>query len=211
MAKGGYARISSEKGSSEHPSDGGTLGSRMCPDCHMAHGGECTYMAEGGAVDEMAPLAEHGVHSSPDNEEQHPERGGSLPPLGQKETQEEDSAGEQDLPTLSEALDLHQEVMKDRKRRVHMANGGKVADYEGEDTESSQVGDDDASSSIDAPHMADLTNDSDELDAPLDDPRHERGLNLEPVHTMSDREHDTSDASLVNDILEDRRRKKRGM
>lgn len=46
----------------------------------------------------------------------------------------------------------------------------------------------------------------DELDAPMEDGRDSRGLNAEPVHTMEDDEHDTSDASLVAQIMRERRK-----
>lgn len=45
----------------------------------------------------------------------------------------------------------------------------------------------------------------DEMDAPMEDGRESRGLNLEPVHTMSDDEHDESDASLVAQIIKERK------
>lgn len=49
-----------------------------------------------------------------------------------------------------------------------------------------------------------------EMDAPEEDGRDSRGLNLEPVHTVEDDEHDTSDASLVSEILKDRKSRRRG-
>jgi hypothetical protein len=92
-----------------------------------------------------------------------------------------------------------------------MAKGGSVESYEGEDTESSQVGDDDKGSPIDAPSDSYETKDADEMNAPKEDGRDSRGLDLEPVHSMEDSEHDTSDASLVSEILRDRKKRRMGM
>lgn len=48
-----------------------------------------------------------------------------------------------------------------------------------------------------------------EVDAPLEDGREERGLDLEPAPTIEDEEHDTSNASLVEEILSTRRKARR--
>lgn len=53
-----------------------------------------------------------------------------------------------------------------------------------------------------------MVNDQDEMDAPKEDGRESRGLNTEPVHTMEDDEHDVSDASLVAQVMRERRKRR---
>lgn len=168
----------------------------QCPDC-MAAGGMC--YAHGGEVSnpelemsgESAEMAPHEL-------------------VDQDMRGSEDSSDDQkDMPTLSEALSLSGEVMKDRKRRM-MARGGMVSSYE-DDSESNPHKVGELGESIDAPSMSDMDHDKDEMDAPEQDGRDSRGLDLEPVHTMEDDEHDTSDASLVSQILKDRKKRRMGM
>lgn len=163
--------------------------------------------AEGGAVDAMSPLKEHPAHESEDNEKQHPDREASpkLDPVPEGMDSSDASDMVQDLPHLSKSLSLAAEVMMDRKRRM-LAKGGSVGSLDGP---------------IDEPTMSDLDNDSDEMSANPEDGRQSRGLNLEPVHVMSDSEHDQSDASdqsdykenddsLIGEILRDRKMRRRG-
>lgn len=209
-----------------------------CPDC-MAMGGKC--YAHGGQISkdsqksnvadstERTNLAEGG---EVDNEKLHPEHEAGTPDVDPGISSEEDSDLEKDFPTVSEALSLSAEVMKDRQRRK-MAEGGEVDDmhemvskrpmsknsvesYEGEETESSQVGDDDPSSTIDPPTGRYETKDSDEMDSPKESNRmlESRGLNAARPHIMSDEEHDSSNPSeddLVSQILQDRKKRRRGM
>jgi hypothetical protein len=49
---------------------------------------------------------------------------------------------------------------------------------------------------------------ADEMEAPMEDGRESRGLNAEPVHVMEDDEHDESDASLVAQIVRERRKRR---
>lgn len=51
----------------------------------------------------------------------------------------------------------------------------------------------------------------DEMDAPMEDGRESRGLNISPAQSMEDSEHDVSDASLVSEILKDRKKRRMGM
>jgi len=207
---------------------------RSCPDC-MAMGGSCynhggmireghegpseekshqnagmpnpshaktrDLLAEGGMVNAMRPL-----HTSPeeldgdkDLEELHPDHDAApmeLVSVGMSSKKASDM--ERDLPRKSEDLSLASEIMMDRKRKL-MAKGGMA--------HAMDVGSLD--DGIDAPSDSDLTHDEDELDAPKEDGRFSRGLNLEPVHTMEDDEHDESDASLVSQILRDRKNRRR--
>lgn len=223
MSKGGkagydkdYANISSDTGGS-NPNMGGKLGSRDCPDC-MAMGGCCSAhegYAEGGEVDAMKPLHTKPVESSEDasNEDLHPEHGGGTPMVDPGVSSETYSGMEEDLPKLSEALSLAAEVMKDRSRRK-MAKGGSVQSYEGEDTESSQVGDDETPTP--SPNGMYETKDQDEMDSPKVSNRmnESRGVETAQPHVMSDNEHDSSNPSeddLVSQILQDRKKRRKGM
>ena len=149
----------------------------------MAHGGMAK-MAEGGKVDDMAPLAKHSAMPG-DSEEEHPEREDHLSMPMEHPVQEMDSDLEEGLPMVAKSLSLADEIMKDRKRQK-FAKGGMVGSLKGP---------------VDAPNGADESHDADELDAPMEDGRESRGLNAEPVHTMEDDEHDESDASLVAQII----------
>jgi hypothetical protein len=191
--------------------------SKTCPDCMasggkcMAHGGKAKGYAEGGEVDAKKPLKSKPQGKNFEMEET--KASASMAPhelVDQDMRSSEDSSDDQeDLPHIAKSLSLAAEIMMDRKRRM-MANGGAVEDYEGEDTESSprHVGDDEGP--IDAPDKSYLTEDEDELDAPKEDGRDSRGLNAEPVHSMEDDEHDSSEASLVSEILKDRKSRRRG-
>ncbi len=159
--------------------------------------------AEGGAVDAQRPL-----HSKPegDNYELEESTASQSTPSYQTESSAKNSDDEQDLPRISEHLDLINDIMMDRKRRM-MAKGGSVESYEDDSEGSSKVGMD--KGPIDEPTGMYESNDSDELDAPKEDGRDSRGLNLEPVHDMEDDVHDTSDASLVGQILRERKMRRR--
>lgn len=171
--------------------------SPACSACSMADGGKCmahggmAKMAEGGMVDAQKPL-----HTKPSGSNPEMEASMSTTSMAPHEMVDEDlpnesdsSMDEQDLPTVAKSMSLAAEIMKDRKRQM-MAKGGMV----GSDHEP-----------VDAPTMSDMDHDSDEMDAPMEDGRDSRGLNTEPVHTMEDDEHETSDASLVAQILRDRK------
>lgn len=186
--------------------------------------------AEGGEVDAMKPLHTKPIADSEGIEEMHPEQEDHLPMPRMEPVQRMDSDLQRDPPRLSESLSLAQDIMLDRKRRK-FAQGGEVSS-QGSVSGKAPRRDEELSmrdgshslhdvsedamevgslqDSIDAPDMSDLSNNSDELDAPMEDGRSERGLDLEPVHIMSDDEHDTSDASLVSDILKDRKMRRRG-
>lgn len=172
--------------------------SEMAPQSRQAR------YAEGGKVDAERPLK---TNPRNDNEEEHPDREGSpLDLVSEGMDSEKASDMERDMPRESMDLNLHQEVMMDRRRR-QLAMGGSVKSYE-DGSESSKVGL--LQEAIDAPDMSDLSNNSDEKSATEQDGRYQRGLNLEPVHTMEDDSHDTSEASLVAEILRDRKKYKRG-
>lgn len=104
--------------------------------------------------------------------------------------------------------------------RQQMAKGGLVANEEVRNNKSPLDLDNDkpedysmvgaVEGPIDSADGSDESNNADELDAPREDGRGERGLNLEPVHVMKDDEHDQSDASLVSEILRDRKNRRRG-
>lgn len=152
--------------------------------------------AEGGSVNAMRPLE---TDPQDDNEEEHPDREEApMPMVSEGMDSEEASDMERSMPRRSKDLSLSEEIMMDRKRKL-MAKGGMAHAME--------VGS--LQDAIDAPDRSDMDNDADELDAPREDGREDRGLNLEPVHTMEDSEHDVSDASLVSDILRDRKRRRR--
>lgn len=159
--------------------------------------------AEGGAVNEMRPLE---THPQDGNEKQHPEQEASPMDMVSRGMDSEDASDmERDMPQESVNISLADEIMKDRKRKL-MARGGSVESYESDDPRDT-VGT--LHGKIDKSDMSNLSNDSDELDAPKEDGRYQRGLNLEPVHTMEDSEHDVSDASLVSEILKDRKNRRR--
>lgn len=162
--------------------------------------------AEGGQVNAERPLE---TDPTDDNEEEHPDREGSpMDRVSMGPSSEAMSDLERDPPRESMSLDLVNDIMLDRKRR--MAKGGlvsgKVSDYES-DSLSSNVGT--LKGPIDEPTNSNMDNDKDELDAPYHDGRYQRGLNLEPVHSMEDDEHDVSDASLVAQIMRDRKNRRR--
>jgi hypothetical protein len=58
--------------------------------------------------------------------------------------------------------------------------------------------------------MTEAPHEAHEMDAPMEDGRDTRGLSLSAAPTMEDDEHDTSDASLVSQILKDRKMRRRG-
>lgn len=158
---------------------------KQCPDCSedikcYAHGGEV------------------------ENEKLHPEHEAApMEMVDEGMDSEKASHMEEDLPKVSEALSLAAEVMKDR-RRTRMAMGGSVESYEdGSESEGSKM------EANTFKHGMDETNDSDELDPPKEDGRDSRGLNISAVHTMKDESHDQSDASLVAQILSDRKKRRR--
>lgn len=164
--------------------------------------------SEGGAVKDLLPLKEQ---SADDNHELDvSEESTSVAPhellSRDVEGAQESSMDEQDLPRMSESLSLADEVMMDRKRR-RMAEGGRV---EGSSNSGNSSLAGNLNQKIDAPDMSDLDNDSDELPRVLEDGRDSRGLNAESTHSMEDNEHYISDASLVAQIMRERR-KSRGM
>lgn len=163
--------------------------------------------AEGGKVNDMRPLQQDPSNDNLELDEQEDVNNRSHIDPGI--SQVEDSSQEQDLPRASHALDLVTDILMDRRRRK-MAEGGRVRAnmLDTGDGEAMDVGS--LHGSIDHPDMSDLSNDGDELDAPVEDGRESRGLNAEPVHTMEDDEHDQSDASLVSQILKDRKMRRRG-
>jgi hypothetical protein len=114
------------------------------------------------------------------------------------------SMDEADRPMASEALSLAEEILKDRKR-LRMARGGMVDSDSGSSSKAGAL-----QQTIDAPDEEYLDNVKDELAATMEDGRDSRGLNAGQVHTMSDDEHDESDASLVAEILRDRKMRRRG-
>jgi len=160
--------------------------------------------AEGGMVDDQAPLRDHAANDD-DSEERHPERDEhDYMPL-EMPVDEMDSELEQDLPGGSVNMSLAQEIMKDRKRRM-FAKGGSVD----QDVSYKSMGVGQVTGTTDPTTDSDETNDADEKEVPVEDGRDTRGLDLEYAHTMTDPEHDTSDASLVAQILKDRKNRRRG-
>ena len=148
--------------------------------------------AEGGEVDDRRPLKTNPNSPNPELEDSRQEMDS---PSYATESSEESSDSQEDLPRVSESLSLIEDILNDRRRRsIKMAHGG-------------QVGEDGAKT--DEPNDMYESNNADELDAPIEDGRWQRGLNLEPVHSMSDPEHDVSDASLVEQILKDRKNRRR--
>ena len=81
------------------------------------------------------------------------------------------------------------------KETYYMAKGGMI----GSDHEP-----------VDAPTDSYLDNEKDETDAPMEDGRETRGMDLEAAPIEEDAAHETSDASLVADILKDRKMRRRG-
>ena len=208
----------------KHMSKGG------CSDCKMADGGKCmahggsvqsyedmggsaheallmegrkAKYAEGGMVDAQRPLKTRPAKENPELDASMDEAEMAPHELVDSDMrgQEDSSMDEKDSPQVDEHISLSEAILKNR-RRLRMAHGGKVADYED---------DSDVPSPHDAPTSSYLDNDDDELDAPKEDGRNSRGLDLEPVHVMEDDEHDTSDASLVAQILKDRKKRRMGM
>jgi hypothetical protein len=178
----------------------------LSPADHKKHNMDVQKYAEGGAVDDEAPLKEHSLEDEPENEDLHPEMSDSVDSrslIRPGITSESDSDNHEDLPQRNEHISLSEDVMNDRKRRM-MSKGGYVSSK----GSSSLAGDLDQKT--DLPEMSDLDNDADEMSAPVEDGRMSRGLNLEPVHDMTDPEHDISEASLVNDIIRDRKMRRRG-
>lgn len=168
--------------------------------------------AEGGEVDAQRPLKTNPMGSNPEEDEL--DASVSMAPHEMVDADmrgaEDSSRDELDLPQVSENISLASQVMKDRKRRM-MASGGKVKAMDGDEMSpmgsSSRAGS--LGQTIDPSDDSYETNDGDEMTAPKEDGRDERGLNAEPVHTMEDDEHDTSDASLVAQILRDRKNRRR--
>lgn len=206
-------RAKAKGGNVAAKADSSPTGMEGCPDCMdmggkcMAHGGQA--YAEGGEVDAQAPL-----HTKPTGSNYELEESTATQSMAPHElvdsdlpSSEDSSDEEEDLPKVSESLSLAAEIMKDRKRQK-MAKGGTVKSYE-DSSESSMVGADHGPT--DDEMGMNETHDSDELDAPREDGRDSRGLNAEPVHTMEDDEHDVSDASLVSQILMDRKKRRKGM
>lgn len=185
--------------------------SKSCPDC-MSAGGKCqahggkAMMAEGGEVDDMKPLnstaSEHNEDLDAAGSPSSDDMGSSLD--RNTMTAQADSDMSRDLPRMAESLSLAAEIMADRKRRA-FAKGGLVGQ--------------DGSSDIDAPDMADLSNNSDEGDAKAESGRETRGMNIAVSHVMDDEDHDQSnpsddsrdgtDDSLVGQILRDRKNRRR--
>ena len=175
---------------------------------YRAHDTDAQMYAEGGEVKDQRSLHTSGDSENPEFDEMD----GAYPKQGPAEMVDYDlpnetdsSNDERDLPRLSEALSLAAEVMMDRKRRNY-AMGGKVDSNSGSSSHAGAL-----QQAIDAPDDSYLDNDSDEMDAPEEDGRWQRGLNTEPVHTMEDESHDTSDSSLVAEILRDRKKRRFGM
>jgi hypothetical protein len=191
----------------------------MCPDCTdiggkcVAHGGQTqaednsdfAMYAEGGMVDDMAPLKQKSARPG-DSEDEYPGKQDHMyMPQEDGNVQEDYSDSEKDLPKVSESLSLAAEIMKDRKLRK-FAKGGSVPvkpDYK-------SIGVGTLHGPTDETDEMYETNDSDEKPVPMEDGRDSRGLDLEYAHTMTDDEHDTSDASLVAQILKDRKNRRRG-
>lgn len=163
--------------------------------------------AEGGEVDEMRSMHTDPMREGNEaNEDLHPDREADKMPLVLEGMDSEEASDlERDMPRKSEDLSLAGEIMLDRKRR-QLAMGGSVKSYE-DGSDSSKVGS--LHGSIDEPTNSNMDNDADEHDAPEQDGRYQRGLNLEPVHSMDDERHDVSEASLVAEILRDRKRRRR--
>ena len=126
-----------------------------------------------------------------------------------------------DEPSRSKPMNSMDDLAeRDDSNRAKLAMGGRVeADEQAYSNKESKVGSLD--DGIDPPDMSNLSNNSDEHDPDPEDGRESRGLNLEPVHEMSDPEHDQESASkdsdygehdnsLVGEILRDRKRRRRG-
>jgi len=153
-------------------------------------------MAEGGAVDDMRPL--HAEAEEDENEKLHPSmESGRNSNIDPGLSQEEDSDLQEDLPRVAESLSLAAEIMQDRKR-LRMSKGGYVSSM----GSSSLVGD--LHQGVEEPTMSDLDNDSDELDAPTADGRWQRGRSGSAAPLMAD-DHNAGDASLVEQILRERK------
>lgn len=155
--------------------------------------------AEGGAVDAEKPL-----HSTAPEHNEDLDMVGSPASLPSYHTESSEDASDQeeDLPRVSEALSLAAEVMKDRKRVQMMSKGG-VAEYQSEPDHTTK----------DTEMGMYMDNDADETGAPDEDTRDSRGLNISQTHAMEDDEHskmvDSSDASLVGQILSERKARRR--
>jgi hypothetical protein len=177
------------------------------------------YYAEGGAVNDMRPLQTKERSGNLELDEQiGPESDSHIDP---GISSREDSDQERDMPKLSKALDLVGDILMDRKRR-RMAEGGRVEADElstGGDQRAMKVGS--LEDGIDEPTMSDLSNNKDEMNADSEDNRESRGMNISVPHIMSDSEHDTSDASevedykhnddsLIGEILRERKMRRRG-
>jgi hypothetical protein len=147
-----------------------------------AYGAKRAMMAKGGMCSKCRPGMKCMAHGGEVDElrEAHAEVSMAPDEMVDQDVmgQEESSMEERDLPQASESLSLSQQVMRDRKRRM-MAKGGMVE-----------------------------ADEADEMEAPMEDGRESRGLNAEPVHTMEDDEHDESDASLVAQIVRERRKRR---
>lgn len=218
MAHGGAVEGEGSRPASHMPSDAvrqkqAPRGRSLSPDNQDLPAMEReAHLAEGGAVDD-----ERSLHTKPEGmspELAETSATASMSPhelLDQDMRSSADSSDDQeDLPRAAESLSLAAEVMMDRKRRK-MATGGQVKSMSIKDMSdmgtSSLSGD--LHQRIAAPDMSDLDNDADELDAQLEDGRSSRGLNAETAPVMTDPEHDQSDASLVAEILRDRKSRRR--
>jgi hypothetical protein len=117
----------------------------------------------------------------------------------QTESSEENSDDEEDLPRKSMSLDLVGDIMMDRKRRVMMASGGMVQTNMGHDEYDADEPEGSGSDELSSAH----------------DPAFEEGMDLEPVHTISDEAHDQQspsldDHDLIGQILKERKMRRRG-
>lgn len=148
--------------------------------------------AEGGEVDDRRPLKTRPDSENPELEMSKHE---VHSPRYETETSKQASENEKDLPTTNVDISLVESILADRKRRaIKMAHGGQVGEDGGP---------------IDEPDEMYESHDSDELDPPMHDGRQERDMNISAVHSIEDSEHDASESSLVEEILKDRKRRRR--
>lgn len=127
---------------------------------------------------------------------------------------------DEDIPRRSQPRNSEDELAeRDDSNRAKLAMGGRVeVDEQAYSNKPSMVGSLD--DGIDEPDMSSPSNNKDEVDPDGEDGRESRGLNLEPVHEMTDSMHDQESASkdsdyeehddsLVGEILRDRKRRRR--
>jgi len=171
-------------------------------------------LAEGGEVNELRSVEQHPEDGNeelhPDREAGHDEEDDSRMGMVNYGVMSEESSkklNSSTRPQKNEHISLVDSIMADRKR---MARGGKVEDYES-DSLSSDVGT--LHGPIDHPDDSDMDNESGLMNASPEDERphatSNRGPNKEPVHYMDEPDHDSSEASLVAEILKDRKRRRR--